>query len=298
MEKLRRSMLFMPGNNPGMLQSAGILGADSVILDLEDAVSLAEKDSARFLVRNAIQNLDFYGTEVVVRINPVGTEYFEKDINTIARVKPDALMIPKATKEDIAEVDKWLNKIEEEMGFEKGSIILIPIVEMALSLETVYDIIGASKRIKGVLLGAEDLTADLGIKRTKLGEEIYYARSKVASACKAYRVDAIDTPFTDIDDVPGFVKDIEKGKSIGMTGKAAINPRQIDTIHDVFAPTSEEIRHAQRVMEAQAEAKREGKGVFSLDGKMVDAPVIARAQSVLIKAELSGLVDTQKGGIQ
>ena len=290
MEKLRRTMLFMPGNNPGMLQNAGILGADSVILCLEDAVSLTEKDSARILVRNAIKTVNFYGTEVVVRVNPLSTEFGHNDIDVIARVKPDALMIPKATEEDLEKINSMLDKIEEEENFENGSIKLFPIVETAYGLANVYTIIKASNRISGVLLGAEDLTADLGIERTSAGEEIFYARCKVATACKALKIDAIDTPFADLNDKESFIRDIQKAKSIGMTGKAAINPRQIDTIHDVFAPTEAEIIHAKRVMTAKEEALEEGKGVFSLDGKMVDAPIIARAQTTLTKAKLAGLI--------
>lgn len=290
MEKLRRTMLFMPGNNPGMVQNAGILGADSIILDLEDAVSLSEKDSARILVRNAIKALNFYDSEVVVRINPLSTEYSEDDIREIAAVKPDAFLVAKATEDDIIKVDEMLCEIEEKMGFEQGAIKLIPLIETAYGLENVYSIIQASKRNIAILLGAEDLTADLGIKRTKLGEEIFYARSKVAAACKALKVDAIDTPFTDLNDLEAFVKDIEKAKSIGMTGKAAINPRQVDTIHEVFAPTEEEVNYAKRVMVAMEEAKLEGKGVFSLDGKMVDAPIIARAGTILNKAKMMGLI--------
>jgi citrate lyase subunit beta/citryl-CoA lyase len=290
MDRLRRTMLFIPGNNPGMLQNAGILGADSIILCLEDAVSLGEKDAARILVRNAIKNVNFYNSEVVVRINPLSTDFGSEDVREIAEVLPHALMVPKATEEDIILVDEMLSKVEEEKGFEKGSIKIFPLIETAYGLENVYGITKASKRNTGVLLGAEDLTADLGIKRTKEGEEIFYARSKVAAACKALRVDAIDTPFTDLDDMESFIKDINKAKSLGMTGKAAINPRQIDTIHEVFAPTEDEIRYARRVMEATDTAKREGKGVFSLDGKMVDAPIIARAETILKKAKLAGLV--------
>ncbi|WP_291569699.1 HpcH/HpaI aldolase/citrate lyase family protein [Clostridium sp. UBA4548] len=290
MKKLRRTMLFMPGNNPGMLQNAGILGADSIILDLEDAVSLTEKDSARILVREAIKNVDYSDVEVVVRVNPLTTEYAREDIDVIARVKPDALMIPKATEEELIEINSMLDKIEEEEGFEKESIKLIPLVESAYGVENVYNIIKASKRIVGILLGGEDLTSDLGIKRTKEGEEIFYARNKVAVACKAMKVDAIDTPFTDTNDFEGLEKDTRKAKSLGMTGKASINPRQIDTIHSVYAPTKEEIRHAERVLEAMEEAKREGKGVFSLDGKMVDAPIINRAKTTIDLAKVLGLI--------
>ncbi|AKN32067.1 citrate lyase [Clostridium carboxidivorans P7] len=290
MKRLRRTMLFMPGNNPGMLQSAPILGADSVILDLEDAVSLTEKDSARRLVSEAIKFIDYSAVELVVRVNPLDTEYGPKDIDTIARVKPDALMIPKATEEQLETIDKMLSKIESEEKFEDNHIKLIPIVETAYGLENVYSIIKASKRVVGVLLGAEDLTSDFGIKRTKEGEEIFYARNRVSTACRASRVDAIDTPFTDTNDYEGLRKDTFKAKSIGFTGKSSINPRQIDTIHSVFEPTEAEIKHAVRVLEARDEAKAKGLGVFSLDGKMVDAPVINRAVTTVELAKLLGLI--------
>jgi citrate lyase subunit beta / citryl-CoA lyase len=290
MKRLRRTMLFMPGNNPGMLLSAGILGADSVILDLEDAVSLTEKDSARILVREAIKNIDYSNVEVVVRVNPMDSEFGAEDVNVIARVKPDTLLVPKADEEAIRIVDEMVSKIEAEEGFEAGVIKIIPIIETAFGLETVYDVIKASKRVTAVLLGGEDLTADLGIKRTKEGEEIFYARNKVATACKALRVDSIDTPFTDTNDYEGLAKDTAKAKSLGMTGKAAINPRQIDTIHSVFAPSETEIKHALRILNAMEEAKKEGKGVFSLDGKMVDAPIINRALNTLELARRLGVI--------
>ncbi len=290
MERLRRTMLFMPGNNPSMLQSAGILGADSIILDLEDAVSITEKDAARILVKNAIKNVDFYDTEVVVRINPLSSGFGLKDAEEIGSVKPDAIMVTKATEEDVLAVCKILTKIEQEEGFEAGCIKIFPLIETAYGLENIHSIIEASNRVIGILLGAEDLTADLGIKRTRDGEEIFYARSKVAAACRAHRIDAIDTPFADMNDCKGFINDIHRAKSLGMTGKSAINPRQVDTIHEIFAPSEDEINYAQRVIYAMKEAEKEGKGVFSLDGKMVDAPIIARAETIIKKAKLAGLI--------
>lgn len=289
-KKLRRSMLFMPGNNPGMLQDAAILGADAIILDLEDAVSLTEKDSARILVGNAIQYLDYSQVEVVVRVNPLDTEFGSADVNMIARVKPDTLLIPKADAEEIKLVDRMLAKIEEEENYPLGSIKLIALIETAWGLETIYDVIKASRRMTGVLLGGEDLTSDLGIKRTKEGDEIFYARNKVATVCRALKVDAIDTPFTDTNDYEGLAKDTAKAKSLGLTGKSAINPRQIETIHAVFAPTEEEMTHALRVLAAMNEAAKEGKGVFSLDGKMVDAPVINRARTTVELGQRLGLI--------
>lgn len=290
MKRLRRTMLFMPGNNPGMLQSADILGADSIILDLEDAVSLTEKDAARILVREAIKSLHYKGVEVVVRINPLDTEYAMDDIENIAKVKPDTILVPKVTEDAIVKVDKELTRIEKEQGFEEGSIRLFGLVETAYGVENVYNIIKSSNRVEGILLGGEDLTSDLGVKRTKQGDEILYARNKVSMVCRALRVDSIDTPFTDTNDFEGLRKDTEKAKNLGFTGKASINPRQIDTIHSVFAPAAAEIKHAQRVMDTMEEAKREGKGVFSLDGKMVDAPVINRAKTTLELAKILGLI--------
>jgi len=284
----------MPGNNPGMLQNAAVLGADSIILDLEDAVSIPEKDSARILVREAIKNIDYSNVEVVVRINALDNEFGPMDLEEISRVKPDALMIPKADEDSIKKVHEVLNDIEEQEGFEAGTLKIIPLVETAYGLETVYNIIRASNRVIAVLLGGEDLTADLGIKRTKEGEEIFYARNKVATACKALRVDAIDTPFTDTNDYEGLRRDTEKAKSLGMTGKAAINPRQIDTIHTSLAPSENEIKHALRILDALEEAKKEGKGVFSVDGKMVDAPVINRALSTVNLAEILGIISRKE----
>ncbi|MGK0468677.1 HpcH/HpaI aldolase/citrate lyase family protein, partial [Clostridium sp.] len=186
-------------------------------------------------------------------------------------------------------IGEMLMKIEVEEGFDAGSIKLIPIVETAYGLENVYSIIKSSDRVVAVLLGGEDLTSDLGIVRTKEGEEVFYARNRVATACRAMKVDSIDTPFTDTNDFEGLAKDTGKAKSLGLTGKAAINPRQVETIHSVYAPTTDEIKYAKRVLESMEEAESEGKGVFSLDGKMVDAPVINRAKNTVELAKILGL---------
>lgn len=291
MIRLRRTMLFIPGNNPGMLQSAGILGADSLILDLEDAVSINEKDSARILVREALRNVDFNNSEVVVRINPINSEFGIEDIRVIAEAKPDVILVPKSDKNEIEIVDKILSEIEAKNGFEKGSIKIIPLIETAFGLETVFSIIQSSSRNIAVLLGAEDLTADLEVKRTKTGEEILYARNKVVVACKAARIDSIDTPFTDTEDLEGLLSDTSKAKSLGFTGKAVISPRHVDSIHEVFAPSEAEMNYALRVLQAKELAEIEGKGVFSLEGKMIDAPIINRAINTIELAKKVGLID-------
>ena len=280
----------MPGNNPGMLQNAPILGADAVILDLEDAVSLTEKDAARALVSGAIKTLDYSNVELVVRVNPLDTQFGHKDLETIARVKPDTILLPKATREQLQEADTIITKVEKEEGFEKGSINLFGLIETAYGLETIYEVATATKRLVGLLLGAEDLTSDFGIKRTKEGNEIYYARNRFSAACRAARIDAIDTPFTDTNDYEGLRLDTEKAKSLGFTGKSSINPRQIDTIHSVYNPTEDEIKYSVRVLEARDEAFAKGLGVFALNGKMIDAPVINRAITTVELAKRLGLL--------
>lgn len=286
MKGLRRSFQFVPGNNPAMVQSADILGADSVIFDLEDAVAITEKDAAQSLMIEALKTFDYSNIEVVVRINPPETDFGKKDIKALKGLPIDALLVPKATVETI----KMLIPLLDEVGYEKSVICLI---ETALGVEEVFDIINLDSRIDGVLLGGEDLTSDLGVVRTKEGNEINYARTRVVSACKAKKITCIDTPFTDADDLDGLRRDTEYAKSIGFNSKSSINPRHLDIIHDVFAPKTKEIKYALRVMEAVELAAKEGKGVFAIDGKMVDAPVINRAKATLTVAEALGLV---KGG--
>lgn len=289
--KLRRTMLFMPGNNPGMLQTADTFGADSVIFDLEDAVALTEKDAARILVTEAMKTMSYGDTEVVIRINPLSSPFAMEDIDKMARLKPDAILLPKATPEDISVLEKELERIEKEEGFEIGELKVHALVETAYGVETVYETLKSSKRIEAVLLGGEDLAADLAVKRTRDSDELFYARTKIVNACKALKIDAVDTPFTDTNDYEGLEADSRKAKMLGFTGKLAINPRQIDTIHNVYSPTKQEINHAMRVMSAKEDAEKDGLGVFSLDGKMVDLPIINRAIQTLEIAEMIGLID-------
>lgn len=283
MRGLRRSFQFVPANNPGMLMSADILGADSVIFDLEDAVALTEKDSARDLLGEALKTFDYSGIEVVVRINPPDTMFSEGDINSLKGLPVDAILVPKATLESMHQALAWLDSVNYQ-----GSIILL--IETALGVEQVFDIVNLDPRIDGVLLGGEDLTSDLGVARTKAGNEINYARSRVVSACKAAKITCIDTPWTDAEDLAGLLTDTEYARSIGFNSKSSINPRHLPIIHQVFAPKEKEVRYALRVMEAKELAEAEGKGVFSLDGKMVDAPIIARARQTLNLADALGLI--------
>lgn len=283
---LRRTMLFMPGNNPGMLQNGGVFGADALILDLEDAVAPQEKDAARLLVAQALQTVDYATSEKVVRINPLDT-FAAEDIKAIVPCRPDALLVPKVEKpEDIIEVVR-MAAAAEQPG--QPPVKLIALLETPAGIAEAYRIAKADARVVALAFGAEDYTAALGAKRTKAGTEIFSARSIVVNSAAAAGIQSIDTPFTDVNDREGLLEDTELAKQLGFKGKLAINPRQIDDIHKVFNPTDKDIDWAQRVIKSIRKAEAEGSGVASLDGKMVDAPIVARAERILYLARLLGL---------
>lgn len=287
---MRRSMLFLPGNNPNMIINAGCLGADAVIFDLEDAVAPAEKDAARILVRNTLRYTDLSGCEVIVRINSVDTDYWMSDIDLILPEKPGVILLPKAsTPDDVLKADAYMSEVEARLGLESGSVSLMPLIETALGVENAYAIASASKRICALFLGAEDLTADLRCKRTKEGREIEYARQRLVVAARAAGVDVYDTPFTDVNDDDGIVVDATLAKSFGFSGKASISPRHVEVINQVFSPTLAEIEYAYEVLDVIALAKKQGKGAVSLYGKMIDAPIVARAEQTIAMAEALGL---------
>lgn len=286
-----RSMLFLPGNNPNMLINGAVLGADGIIFDLEDSVSLDEKDSARILVRNTMKYLDFSGLKTIVRINPIDdTGFWKQDLAEIIPLSPSYIMPPKVTsKDDIKTISKEIESLEKEHSIEKNTIGLIPLLETAKGIENAYKIAKSSDRIKGIFLGAEDLASDIGYDRTKEGSEIFYARTRVVMAAKAAGVLAFDTPFIDIEDDEGMLEDTILAKSLGFSGKAAISPRHVDTINTVFSPTLDEIEYAREVIEADRLAREQGKGATSLYGKMIDAPIVARARETLDKSIQMGL---------
>lgn len=286
---MRRSLLFIPGNNPAMLQNCDVFESDAVIFDLEDAVSVTEKDAARALVSGYLQSLtEVPPMEIVVRINGLDTEYYAHDLEAIVSDKIDTIMLPKATVEYLNELDKLLSKAEKAKGMQKR-ISVIPIVELTVSVLQIEEIVKCP-RVNGVLLGAEDLSGDLGVMRTKQGNEILYPRMRLAYACAAYKIDAIDTPFTDTNDNEGLKEDCRFANNLGFNAKAAIHPNQIPVINEVFVPERKSIEWALRVEEAARQASLKGLGVFGLDGKMVDKPVIMRAQNILEKARKYKLI--------
>ena len=291
---MRRSMLFLPGNNPNMLINAGCLGADAVIFDLEDAVSPAEKDAARLLVRNTMRYMDLDGCEIVVRINSVDTDFWRKDLDTVIPCKPDVILLPKSAESaDIRLVDEYISDLEEKLELQKGGVQIMPLMETAMGVENAFAIASSCKRVCALFLGAEDLTADLQCKRTKEGREIEYARQRLVVAARAAGVDVYDTPFTDVNDDEGIVQDARLAKALGFTGKASISPRHVDVINEVFSPTLAEIEYAYEVVEAIRVAKEMGKGAVSLRGKMIDAPIVARAERTIAMAKALGLDRTE-----
>ena len=271
-----RSMLFLPGNNPNMLINGNCLGADAVIFDLEDAVAPAEKDAARILVRNTMRYMDFAGCGRIVRINSIDTPYWRKDLDQILPYKPDLILLPKSgSAADVLAADEYMTQLEEKLGFQPNTVGLMPLIETAMGVENSFAIATATKRIKALFLGAEDLTADLRCKRTKEGREIEYARTRLVVAARAAGIYLIDTPFTDVNDDEGIVVDAELAKALGFSGKASISPRHVEVINRVFSPTMAEIDYAYEVIEAIRIAKEQGKGAIALRGKMIDAPIVA-----------------------
>ena len=287
---MRRSMLFLPGNAPNMLINGASLGADAVILDLEDAVAPAEKDAARILVRNTIKYMDFRGCEVIVRINSTDSPFWRTDIDEILPQKPNLILLPKTSRaQDVLEADAYITEVEERLGFEKNTVRLMPLIETAMGVENAFAIASASDRVAALFLGAEDLTADLRCKRTKEGREIEYARTRLVTAARAAGVDVYDTPFTDVNDDEGIQVDAALAKALGFTGKASISPRHVEVINQVFSPTEKEIDYAYEVMDAIRRAKAQGKGAVALYGKMIDAPIVARAEQTIAMAHEMGL---------
>ena len=284
--------MYVPGNNPNMMADCMIYGADVILFDLEDSVPLQEKDAARYLVEYALRYLDFSNTEVAIRINGMDTPYWEEDIKKIIPEKPDMIRLPKAeTKEQIKRLNEEISKIEEKSGIKVGNTKIMVSIESAKGLKNAYDIATASIRLQAIAIGGEDFTADLGVKKTREGNELLVARGELVLAAKAAKVDVIDSVFSDVNDEEGFRMETEKAKAMGFTGKSVINPRQIPIVHDVFKPTEEEIQEAIKITQVIEEAKKKGSGVISLNGKMVDKPIVEKAERVLELAKTLGLVE-------
>ena len=290
MERLRRTMMFIPGNNPSMMQDAYIYHPDSIMLDLEDSLTMAEKDAARMLVHNALKTIDYGNIERVVRINPLNTPYGKKDVEAVVKGGVDVIRMPKTeTADEVREVEAEIERVEKELGC-VGRTQIMAAIESALGIVNAYDIATASKRMMGIALGAEDYSANLKTQRTKEGTELQLARETIVVAARAAGIDALDTVFSNLNDMEAFRNEVELIKRMGFDGKSIINPRQIEIINEVFAPKEKDIEKARTILAAIKEAAEKGSGVIAVNGKMVDRPVVIRAQRTIDLAIASGIL--------
>lgn len=284
-----RSLLFVPGNTPAMLLNADIHGADGIILDLEDAVAIDQKDTARILVAHAVRAMGYQVQSLIIRINPLDTAFCEDDLDAVVPLSPDFIMPTKVgDAEEMARLSDMIAERERACGLPEGGIALMPLLETARGLENAYAI-ACAPRVKALLLGAEDYTADLHAIRSKASDEIAYARGRILNAARAAGIEAIDTPFTDVNDPDGLRADAQHARALGFTGKASISPRHVADINAAFSPSESEIDYARQVLLAIEEGRRLGKGAVSLRGKMIDKPIVDRARQTLKTAKLLGL---------
>lgn len=267
---MSRSFLFIPGDVPRMIQQLEVFGADAIILDLEDSVSITQKDEARYLVESFLTKHQYLNPLIYIRINPTDSEEYKNDITSLQNLRIHGIVLPKASLKGIEKLAKDLPKCH-----------IIALMETPEAFLEITDI-AKHKRVEGLLLGAEDLAQALNLERTEIGDEILYVRSQVVLTAKAYKKLAIDTPYTNLNALEGLLKDAQKARQLGFDAKASIHPNHIDTIHQAFSPSHESIKRAKRII-AYAESHQSMR--FSLDGKMVDKPIIDHAKAILDAAK-------------
>lgn len=295
MERLRRTMMFVPASNPGMLRDASIYGADSIMFDLEDSISLSEKDTSRFLVYQAVKTINYGDTETVVRINALESGG-KADIEAMVRAGIHVIRLPKTeSAQDLLDVEELVEQVERQIGREIGSTKLMAAVEGAQGVLNAESIAKASKRLIGIALGAEDYVTAMKTRRyaDRNSEEIFFARSMIVHAARAAGIAALDTVFSDVGDEETLEKETELIKQLGFDGKSVINPRQIPIVNRVFTPDLKEIEAAEAVIHAIAEANAKGSGVIALNGKMIDKPIVERAERVLMLAKAAGISEKE-----
>lgn len=288
--RLRRSMLFVPGANAAMLSNAFIYPADALMFDLEDAVAVREKDAARRLVYHALQHPLYRDIETIVRVNALDSQWGIDDLEAVVRAGVDIVRLPKTdTADDVIAMEKEIARIEQECERKPGSTGMLAAIESAKGILQAPAIALASPRLIGIALGAEDYVRDIRTERSADGIELLFARCTILQAARTAGIQAFDTVYSDANNEEGFLHEAAHIKQLGFDGKSLVNPRQITLLHNLYAPTQKDVDHARRVVEAAEAAEREGLGVVSLNGKMIDSPIIARAHLVLSRAELSGV---------
>ena len=288
-DRFRFSRLYLPGNSPSLMINAGLHKPNGLILDLEDAVAYVKKNEARYMVRNALRNLNFYGAEKMVRINqvPMGI----RDLSYVVPHGVNLILLPKCESgEQVKMVNEEIDRLKAVHGIE-GQIWLMPIIESALGVVKAYEIASSADNVAAMAIGLEDYTADLGCRRSLDGKESFYARSAVVNACKAAGIQAIDSVFSDVGDMEGLAQTVQESKSLGFDGMGCIHPRQIKVIHENFAPGQQELARACKIVSAFDIATSKGLGVVSLGSKMIDPPVVKRAERVVMLGLELGMLD-------
>lgn len=287
-DRFRFSRLYLPGNNPGLMINAGLHSADGIILDLEDSVAPEKKDEARLLVRNALRSINFCGAERMVRINQ--GERGLTDLHYIIPHNVNLILIPKCEDSgSVKKVEAEIIAIKKKLNL-KNSVYLMPIIETALGVENAFEIAKASENVVALAIGLEDYTSDLGVQRTLEGRESFYARTRLVVAAKAAGIQPIDSVFSDVGDMEGLRANVLDSKSLGFEGMGCIHPRQIKVIKDGFAPDESEIEKSKKIIIAFENGRLKGLGVVALGSKMIDPPVVARAQRTIDLAIRLGLL--------
>ena len=289
-KRLRRSMMFLNAQKPSLIKDPYLYGADSLMLDLEDAVAVTAKDTARFSLYQALKNVDYRGCERVVRINGLDTEYWKEDIRCAVAGGADVLRIPKTEDAEMVKaVEDAVLAAEREFNRSEDSTLLMAALESAKGVMNAYEVCTSSERMIGIALSGGDYTKDLQTKITGTGVELMGARQHMIIAARAAGVQCFDTVWTDLDNLEGFRKEVMLIKDMGFDGKSIINPRQIPIVHEVFTPSLKEIIFSEKVIREIDSKRKEGIGVFTVDGKMIDIAFYDGAQRVIALAKASGV---------
>jgi citrate lyase beta subunit len=295
MKRIRRSLLFMPGDSRRKIEKGAAMDVDSIIMDLEDAIALNKKAPARLCVADALREVDFGRSEALVRTNQIIPGWlYEQDIAATVDARPDGYVLPKVEEAwQVQHVSELLAEAEQRNGWDNGAIRLLAIIETAKGVVNLKEIAAADKRLDALIFGAEDLAGDIGATRTDEGYEIFYARSAVVIHAKAFGLQAIDTVFIDLTaDAATLYNETEYIAKMGYTGKLAIHPKQVEPIQQVFTPKPDEIESAQRLVNAFQTQQGQGVGVFEYEGKMIDMPMVRAALHILKRAQACGKIDS------
>ncbi len=280
--RLIRTLLFTPGNNMKMIRKAVTLGADALILDLEDAVPAADKEKARILVRDSMAELSVKDLNLFVRVNALATGLAEQDLESVTQEGLIGIVLPKVeSRDDVLELERLIDQQEKKKGIEPGSLLLVPILETAKGVLNAHEIAMASQRVVAICFGALDYARDMGITPSREGIELSYPRSRLAISARAAGVPAIDTPWTDIADKDGLVREAKMARQLGFRGKLLIHPSHIEAVNRTFSPSEREVEYAHKVVEACQRAEARGLGATSLEGRMIDVASFRQAEQLL-----------------